>query len=106
MLIVKSNQLIALRVIALHHKKTFSLVESGMNLNLPGNFSGVFLEIMLLCYRITLGRYLGNVRFGLLVFFLCDENKPINPHREHYIERRISVLSTSGLLFSQLHVNF
>lgn len=42
MIIVKSNQLIALKVIAFHHKKLFHLLASGMNLDFPGKLSEVF----------------------------------------------------------------
>lgn len=42
MLIVKSSQPTALKVIAFHHKKLFHLLTSGMNLDLPGKFSEVF----------------------------------------------------------------
>lgn len=86
-------------------QKTFSPVGIWYEPWLSWEIFRSILRIMLLCYKITLGRCLGNVRFGLLVFLPCDENKPINLRREYCIECRISVLSTSGLLFSQLHMN-
>lgn len=43
MLIVKSNRLIVVKVIAFHPKKLFHLLTSGiLNLDLPGKFSEVF----------------------------------------------------------------